>query len=216
MQRLSLTGQIFDNHIQVRYSHGDQGMTWQVAMSRVNICLLSQIIELLPKTPDHIVTLLNQTAPTGALENLSAAITLKDNKVVGCYAAGKVNNFSEQGWQKIPSVYGLSGALQMDQQQGVLLLDSPDMSVGQSYLFPRGWPKSHLRLSLAWEHQNQQWLMDIQHLSVENPWLQWQVLGSSTLNPNDWRNSELAIVSRIQLNHAEKVFPLLYAASFNQ
>lgn len=207
MQRSDSVGKGFDNHIQVRSSQGDQGTTWQVAMSRVNISLLSRIIELLPKTPDHIVTLLNQTAPTGTLDNLSAAVTLKANKIVGYSVAGKVNNFSEQGWQKVPPVYGISGSMQMNQHKGVLLLDSADMSVGQGYLFPRGWPKSHLKLSLAWEQQDHQWLVDIQHLSIENPWLQWSVLGSLTLIPDNWRESELTLTSHMQLNHAEKVFP---------
>ena len=202
-----------DNHIAINVQSREHGVTnWQVALSRVDVHLLSELYQVIPKAPASLVKALHAMSPQGTIDGLQMSVGMQGDHIISYSGSGKIRDLSESGWQKIPPLSTLSGHFSFNQARGTLALSSKALSMGQSYWFPRGWPNTKAQVVLAWEHQKHNWYIDVQKLVLGNPWLQINTQGVVTINGDALKQSRINLMTQFNFTHIEHIIPYIVPA----
>ena len=120
------------------------------------------------------------------------------------------NDLDFSGWKNLPTVTGLDGSVQVNDQSGSLVLDTAKAQLSFDGLFRAPLSLDTLRGSVAWRHQDGGWRIQTPALAVANADIGGSVQATIDI-PDDSASPFISLVadfSKGNIEHAARYLPV--------
>lgn len=141
----------------------------KLSSQQIDVQQIASLAEFFAPLSDEQAKLLAQAQPKGLLENVTVSADM-DNEQLSIN--GKFNHLSIEPVLTLPAIENLSGAIKGNEQQGKLWLATDHAQIKYPSLFRNPIPINKLNGTLAWQQNENDWMLTTSMLELNVPDIQ--------------------------------------------
>jgi uncharacterized protein (TIGR02099 family) len=165
-----------DNNAQIWWKQQNDTLTTGGKIGFIRLQELLPILQFSHMGPDKLQQALSSMQPMGELDNIQWQTQQTANQPINFNIKSQLNNLQWHAWQSIPGITHLTGALQLQPQQGSIQVNSTNLVATFLTLFRQPLPINVLKANIGWQHQQNVWQIKSKQLQLANT--------SATVNGN--------------------------------